>query len=143
MENALKALMIAAETVLTCIIIAFGFYAADAAKTSAAAGSEAAAGYERRLTENSYLIYDGATLSGSELLNLIRYEMSMTENGRGSIAFFEVTVKNKVTISGRDDIAKVTEEKSADRISPYAAFKGEAVWKQGLLVGLRFTPVKQ
>ena len=141
MENALKALVMAAELIITCSIVAFGFYAADLAKANAAAGNEAALSFERRLTENSYLIYDGATLSGSELLNLIRYETGRMDNGTGSISYFEVTVRNTFKITRSTDVCKITSEGSSDRIMPYAAFKGEAVWKQGMLVGLRFIPV--
>ncbi len=143
MDNALKALIMAAEIIITCIIVAFGFYAADAAKTQAAAGNRAAEGFTERLTENSYIVYDGATLSGSELVNLLRYELNKMKGGTGSLAYFEVTVASRFKLTKPEDLSRVTAKTGADYISPYSAFKGEAVWQQGNLVGLRFWPVTQ
>ncbi|MBP5184510.1 MAG: hypothetical protein J6113_05335 [Lachnospiraceae bacterium] len=143
MENALKALIMAAEIIITCIVVAFGFYAAGTAKANAAAGNEAATKMTRRLEENSLLVYDGAVLSGSELLNLLRYELNRMKSGNGTVAFFEVTVRHRNTLTTVEDYAKLSAKDSTEYVSPTAAFKGEAVYRQGTLAGLRFTPATQ
>ena len=142
MENALKALVMAAEIVITCIVVAFGFYAARTAKANAAAGNEAATKMTRRLEENNYIVYDGAVLSGSELLNLLRYELNKMKSGDGSIAYFEVTVNRRNVLTKVEDYSRLASRDSTEYISPTRAFKGEAIYKQGSLVGLKFTPAE-
>ena len=139
MENSLKALMMAAEIIITCILVALGFYAANRAKEGAARSIEAASAYERRLAENSLTVYDGTVLSGSELVNLLRYELDRIREGKGTVSFFEVTTKSMTTLQRPEDLSKVTGKNSTEFISPYDAYIGEAVWKQGSLAGLRFT----
>ena len=143
MENALKALVMAAEIIITCILVALGFYAAGIAKANAAAGNEAATQMTRRLEENDYIVYDGAVLSGSELINLLRYELNKMKSQNGSVAYFEVTVRHRNLLTAVEELSRLTSKESTEYISPTRAFKGEAVYKQGSLVGLKFTPADQ
>jgi len=138
MENALKGLLMAAATVITCTIIAFGFYAVDLAKNNASAGYEALNSYGNRLSENNYLIYDGAMISGSELINLLRYELSKN-NTNASLAYFEVVNSGSKRLSKAEDVKELVNKNSSMYVLPEKAYRGTAIWESGCLVALKFT----
>ncbi len=72
MENSLKGLILAAGTIITCIVISLGFFVAREAKTTATNGAKQINEVNGEFAENNKTIYDGASVSGSEVINLIR-----------------------------------------------------------------------
>ncbi len=72
MENSLKGLMLSAGIIITCVIISLGFYISREASNAAEAGAGKINELQAEFYESSYTIYDGATVSGSEVVNLIR-----------------------------------------------------------------------
>lgn len=138
MENALKGLMMAAGVILTCMVIAFGFYSADVAKATAADETREMEAYEKRLFESNYLEYDGSTLSGSELLNFLRFELNRKTNGENSLAYFEISDTGTVRLSSPSEVKKLVVSGTDYYVPPYGAYMGEAVWNQGTLLALSF-----
>lgn len=72
MENSLKGLTLAAGIIITCIIISLGFYVAREARDTATAGTGQINALQAEFTETAKTMYDGTSVSGSEVLNVIR-----------------------------------------------------------------------
>ena len=72
MENSLKGLILAAGTIITCLIISLGFFIAREAKASASNGAGQISKLNAEFLENDKVIYDGTQVSGSEVINAIR-----------------------------------------------------------------------
>ncbi|MBQ6814117.1 MAG: hypothetical protein IJP13_01100 [Lachnospiraceae bacterium] len=72
MENSLKGLILAAGTIITCVVISLGFFIAREAKDTASNGANQINRLNSEFVESDRVIYDGATVSGSEVLNVIK-----------------------------------------------------------------------
>lgn len=71
MENSLKGLLLAAGTIITCVIVGLGFYIAREARDTAANGAGQIAKLNAEFNESDKVIYDGLKVSGSEVVNVI------------------------------------------------------------------------
>ena len=71
MENSLKGLILAAGTIITCVVISLGFYISREAKDTATNGANQINKLNSEFVESDKDIYDGTTVSGSEDLNVI------------------------------------------------------------------------
>lgn len=72
MENSLKGLMLAAGTIITCVIIGLGFFIAREAKDTANAGAGQISRLNAEFSESDKVMYDGMQISGSEVINVIK-----------------------------------------------------------------------
>ena len=72
MENSLKGLILAAGTIITCVVISLGFFISREAKDTAANGANQINRLNAEFLESDKTIYDGATVSGSEVINVIK-----------------------------------------------------------------------
>lgn len=72
MENSLKGLILAAGTIITCVVISLGFFISREAKDTAANGANQINKLNSEFVESDKIIYDGATVSGSEVINVIK-----------------------------------------------------------------------
>ena len=72
MENSLKGLILAAGTIITCVVISLGFYISREAKDTATNGANQINKLNSEFVESDKDIYDGTTVSGSEVLNVIK-----------------------------------------------------------------------
>lgn len=71
MENSLKGLLLAAGTIITCIVISLGFFIAREARDTAADGAGQISKLNAEFNESDKVMYDGLTVSGSEVINVI------------------------------------------------------------------------
>lgn len=133
----------AAGTILTCMVIAFGFRAADVAKATAADATLSLEAEEKRLYESNYLPYDGTVISGSELLNFLRFELNRKSNGEDTLAYFEISDRENVRLSSANEILSLTVKGTNTYVPPNGAYRGEAVWKQGNLFAMNFKRVSE
>ena len=72
MDNSLKGLILAAGTIITCVVISLGFFIAREAKDTASNGANQINKLNSEFVESDKVIYDGATVSGSEVVNVIK-----------------------------------------------------------------------
>ena len=72
MENSLKGLILAAGTIITCVVISLGFFISREAKETAANGANQINKLNSEFVESDKIIYDGAMVSGSEVVNVIK-----------------------------------------------------------------------
>lgn len=146
MENSLKGLMLAAGTIVTCLIISLGFFIAKEAKDSATSGANQISKLNNEFIENDKIIYDATEVSGSEVINVIRKFRNETlgvsvTTKKGTTAYNYVVDEEKGNLSK----ASVTEYKpgtditDANYINPTARFMGNVIRdKNGTIIGIKF-----
>ena len=76
MENSLKGLLLAAGTIITCVVISLSFFIAREAKNTANNGANQINQLNAEFMESDKTIYDGARVSGSEVINVIKKFLS-------------------------------------------------------------------
>lgn len=146
MENSLKGLLLAAGTIITCIIISLGFYIAREAKDTAAAGAGQINALNAEFSENSKTIYDGTEVSGSEVLNAIRkYDGEVfgvkVETKKSTVYYgynFDETTGELAKESSQDYL-NAKKETSETYINPNGRFLGTIIRDcNGTITGLKF-----
>lgn len=136
MNNGLKALLIAASTIITCIIISLGF---RMAKEAGAIGNSVVGEFYRYrsvVEERDLMKYDGAVVYGSDVVNLMKKELSGTADG------FVVTVKEKKTgysYTDRSGAEKAEDIERAEYIVPTSEYTGKVVRNEnGVIMEILF-----
>ena len=143
MENSLKGLLLAAGTVITCLIVGLGFYIAREAKDTASSGAEQMNRLNAEFMESDKVIYDGIQVSGSEVVNAIHkfqdddlcVQVNTKKGGLVSYGYTDTTLstKSKHTMSEAQNL------KGANYVNPSALFQGEVLRDDNqVIVGLLF-----
>lgn len=122
MNHGLKALLIAASTIITCIIVGLGFSMAREAKQIGNYVIKELHSYRVAIEERDYTKYDGVTVYGTDVVNLMKYAFSVKE---GSVSITVEENGENRTYTGQEDIEKAQEAESAYYISPAAEYTGE------------------
>ncbi|MBE5940047.1 MAG: hypothetical protein E7266_06585 [Lachnospiraceae bacterium] len=134
MENSLKGLMLAAGTIITCIIVTLGFYIAGEAKNTATGSANQINKLNVEFMENDKVIYDGATVSGTEVVNVIKKMQSekigvYVENGTTNTYYgynFNLTTGELGSKTANVYTAAI-DEGTGTYINPYGSFKGVVI----------------
>ena len=134
MENSLKGLILAAGTIITCVVISLAFYISREARQTAVNGAQEINKLNTEFAESDKIVYDNATVSGSEVLNVIK---KMSED---NIGVYVKTNKSETYYgysfdlsSGALGAASNTNYTQAVQvtanayINPYANFKGTVI----------------
>ena len=148
MENSLKGLILAAGTIITCVVITLAFYISREAKQTAANGAQEINKLNTEFAESDKIIYDNAIVSGSEVVNAIK-KMAGEKVG----VCVETSASSKPVYYGYEFdvstgklgdkegsyVAAETEEGSETYINPYASFKGTIIRDSNdVITGIRF-----
>lgn len=135
MENATKAILIAASVIITMAIVTLGLIVLKAGQNTAA-NSVSSINEMNRIAENEYLMYDNTEVSGNEVVSAIDKVLSAgdavgvlvtTKAGGANYTnwyVYNATVLNSLksashTIADAEDI-----EKPATFVNPAAKFTG-------------------
>ncbi len=148
MENSLKGLMLAAGTIITCIIIGLGFFIAREAKDTAATGAGQINELNAEFSENARTIYDGTEVSGSEVLNVIRKFQGesigvrvQTKKNENS-TFYGYKYSEETGELGKEsdvDYKSAQKEVNANYINPIGRFMGSIFRDDnGTITGISF-----
>lgn len=124
MSHGLKALLLAASTIITCIIVGVGFRMAQEAKQIGNHVVEELHRYRTVIEEQDYTKYDGATIYGNDIVNLMKKEFS---GGKSAVKIRVETGNVGYTYQEQEDIAKVQAWDSVHYISPVAEYMGSVV----------------
>lgn len=149
MENSLKGLMLAAGTIVTCLIISLGFFIAKEAKDSATAGANQISKLNNEFAENDKVIYDATEVSGSEVINCIRkFRNDMlaiivtTKKGTYSYHYSVDENSGKMSSSAKKEYKTNTQITDKEYINPTARFLGAVVRDvNGTIIAIKFTQV--
>ncbi len=149
MENSLKGLILAAGTIITCVVISLAFFISREAKQTAMTGAKEINRLNTEFAENDKIVYDNATVSGSEVMNVIKkmegqktgvyVKTNKTENFYGY--HFDLLDGNLGSVS-KQDIGDALDSASNQYINPYADFKGTVVRDSNdTITGIKFQQI--
>lgn len=137
MNHGLKALLLAASTIITCMIVGLGFAMAREAKQLGNTVTEELHRYRVAVEEQDYTKYDQALVYGSDVVNLMTAKLSEEQGG------FSITVSEKTgcrTYTCEADAKKAREPGENYYIVPTAEYSGEVIRdKNQVIVGIVFT----
>lgn len=155
MENSLKGLMLAAGIIITCIIISLGFFIAREASDTANTGAGQITELTAEFSDASLTMYDGTSVSGSEVLNVLRkYEgeeigiLVKNLSTKSSGTFYNYSINFDKDSSTQGELGSSVSNKYADArsaknanvyINPTGKFLGSVVRNtNGTIIGLVF-----
>lgn len=124
MNNGLKALLIAASTIITCIIVGLGFQMAREAKQIGNYVVEELHQYRTAAEERDYMKYDDVTVYGNDIVNLMKQEFSGGKSG------LRITVKEGNTgysYENSEDVKRAQDAETEEYIVPTSEYTGEVV----------------
>ncbi len=132
MENSLKGLILAAGTIITCIVIGLGFYIAREARDTAAGGAGQISKLNAEFNESDKVMYDGLEVSGSEVINVVNKFKNnnigiKVSTMKGTTYYIHVLNENDTSLGGVSSASIKDAQKSANNtfINPNAQFVGE------------------
>lgn len=122
MNHGLKALLIAASTIITCIIVGLGFSMAREAKQIGNYVVKELHSYRVAIEEQDYTKYDGVTVYGTDVVNLLKYAISVKET-----EIFITVEENGVNrlYMTPEHVERAQEVGNRYYISPMAEYTGE------------------
>lgn len=136
MSHGLKALLLAASTIITCIIVGLGFMMAREAKQIGNHVVDELHGYRIAIEEQDYTKYDGATVYGNDVVNLMKKEFSDVP-GEVCITVQEKGISYSYTTP--EDVKKVQNPETVYYIAPVTEYEGCIIRnRNGVIVELIF-----
>jgi len=121
MTHGLKALLIAASTIITCIVVGLGFSMAREAKQLGNGVVEELHRYRVTIEERDVMKYDGAVVTGNDVRNLMR-ELLTKKDDRIRIVVADTGTRFYET---EEDIKRAKDKESVYYISPMCEYIGE------------------
>lgn len=146
MENSLKGLVLAAGTIITCIIIGLGFYIAREARDTASSGAGQINKLNAEFSDTSKTMYEGTEVSGSEVLNVIRkfqdeaVGILVTTHKKSTYYIYNFKEESgELLEKSASDYKAAQNETNESYINPNGRFEGGVVRdKNGTITGLTF-----
>lgn len=134
MENSLKGLMLAAGTIITCVVITLGFYISKEARATAANGAKEINKLNAEFAESDKTIYDGVVVSGSEVINLIKKTedeaLGICVKTKSSMTYFgynfDISTGDLATKSNKTYFDAINET-ATTYVNPYGNFRGHVI----------------
>lgn len=140
MDNALKGLMLAAGVILTCMVIGVGFYIAREAHTTALASSNKLSEYKKDIEESSYTKYDGMNVSGSDVVNFAKKNLSSYDASNPAPVYVGIKTSSHEEDYETNQYLKNLRDFSHPRyVNPVSIFVGSVVRDENdVIVGVVF-----
>ena len=146
MENSLKGLILAAGTIITCVVISLAFYISREAKQTALNGAKEINRINTEFAESDKVVYDNTTVSGNEVMNVIK------KTDGEKVGIYVKTKKSETYYGYQFDLSSgalgaaakgnysLAAETSSDTyINPYADFKGSVIRDSNdTITGIKF-----
>lgn len=142
MDSVNKFFLIAAGLIVTASLIFLGFRMADAGKDAGNGVVNQFIEFSTEQREADIMQYDGATVTGSDVVNFIRRNLSTYSPG--SVAPFEVVVKTATVTTHKDNstLGNIMNFSHISYINPTGRFVGKVVRNgNGVIVSVMFTQI--
>ena len=131
MNHGLKALLLAASTIITCIITGLGFMMAREAKQIGNHVVDELHQYRTTIEEQDYTKYDNATVYGNDVVNLMKAEL---DGGRDALRITVTEGNISYTYEKKEDIKKVQEPGTVHHIIPTAEYVGAVIRNENKVI---------
>lgn len=149
MDNSLKGLILAAGTIITCIVISLGFYISREARDTAASGAGQISKLNAEFNESDKVMYDGLSVSGSEVVNVINKfkngDISVQVNTKKSSNYYVNVLDDKQTEiigSSSASVKSAQNSQSSAYINPNGQFQGSIIRDVNYtIIGIIFSQV--
>ena len=149
MDNSLKGLILAAGTIITCIVISLGFYISREARDTAASGAGQISKLNAEFNESDKVMYDGLSVSGSEVINVINKfkngDIAIQVNTRKCSTYYDNVLDDKQTeIIGTSSASVKSAQNSQSNayINPNGQFLGSIIRDVNYtIIGIIFSQV--
>jgi hypothetical protein len=151
MTNVVKAILIAASIFFTLAIVSIGVIVVTTGQDSVKQATSEISGIQSELADQTFLIYENNTISGSQVLNTLRkykdreyfgiyVETGKNAVGNGTWYFYNVSDYDSISKSGAtDDLTNTTNESSAHYINPSGQFNSSLIYDSNNVIrGIRF-----
>lgn len=146
MENSLKGLLLAAGTIITCVIVGLGFYIAREARDTASNGAGQIARLNAEFNESDKVIYDGLKVSGSEVVNVInKFKNDLlsieVKTKKGTNYYNHTMNSGKTALSeGKGASIKAAQDRMNENyINPNGQFNGSVIRdSNNTIIGISF-----
>lgn len=134
MENSLKGLILAAGTIITCVVISLAFFISREAKQTATNGAQEINKINTEFAESDKVVYDNTTVSGSEVVNVIKkmadesigvYVKTNTSETYYGYSF-DLT-SGKLGTASSAKVSAATDIAGAAYVNPYANYRGTVI----------------
>lgn len=149
MENSLKALILAAGTVITCVVITLGFYLSKEAQSTASTGTSKIGKINSEFAENDKTMYDNVTVSGSEVVNAIKkldgefVGINVITNNSNDFYGYQFDISSgEIMMKSTKSYNQAISSSASNYINPYANFKGKVIRNgNNVITGVKFEQV--
>lgn len=146
MENSLKGLLLAAGTIITCIVVSLGFYIAREARDTAANGAGQISKLNAEFNESDKMMYDGLGVSGSEVVNVINKfknePLSIKVSTKKGTFYYNHGLGNdgaSLGASGGASVKEAQKSTSNNYINPNGQFTGSIIRDvNNTIIGISF-----
>lgn len=146
MENSLKGLILAAGTIITCVVISLGFFISREAKDTASGGANQINQLNMEFSESDKAMYDGASVSGSEVISVIKKFKNdkvaiLVKTNKSNTAYGYNVNATSGELEGASNVSVdlAYDEGSNTYINPYASFRGNVIRdKNDVITGIVF-----
>lgn len=143
MTDATKIILLAATTLITCILVSLGFISMRSAKELNETAISQMADLNDGLKDSDIKMFDNIDVYGSEIINLIKKELGDYEEGEtGQIYVYVKTSTKDNTYYNGSQISDLQNFTNENYIKATAVFKGKVDKnKNGVILGVRFTQI--
>lgn len=140
-EKATYILILAASTIITCVIVWIAFTAMDTGKELASSANEQMAKLNNDIKDNGIMRFDKEEVQGSEVINFIKEYLGDYLDGETGEIY--ITVKTKIsekTYTNGTHITKLYDFTKTDYyIKPTGLFVGEVIKNTNkVILGVKF-----
>lgn len=138
--EATKILIYAAAIIITCILVAFGFRAADIAKNISNSATQQIMEFNNDIIDGSIMKYDDTKVNGSEVINCIKKQLGDYPVGETAPVYIYVkTSVSENTYTDKSCFSNITEFTDIRYIKPTAVFVGKVIKNENkVILGVSF-----
>ena len=128
MDNSLKGLMLAAGVIITCVVIALGFYISRESRNASNSAGSMIAGMNEEYQDADKTLYEGMQVSGREVLEAIDKLSTELDANSFQIVVYTGKASGGITLNKKEfDKAALQKKGDNDYINPNGLFQGEII----------------
>lgn len=140
LSDVTKILIIAAATIITCIIVGIGFSALHIAKQLSSNTIDDMVSLNHDLIDNDIKMFDATEVTGSDVINFIKKQLGDYEVGETAPLY--ITIKSNISEynhTNKEHIESIRDFRHMYYIKPTAIFKGEVIKNENeVILGVSF-----